>query len=63
MYAMSIHNYQICKYQETQVDFELGCTRRSGVKSQTQEILHFPGVSEIGFFKEPHKRSEELTTG
>ncbi len=27
---------------------------RSGVYSQTQEILHFPVVSEIVFFKKPH---------
>ncbi len=32
----------------------------SAVLSQTQEILHFLGVSEIVFFKKPHKWTEEL---
>ncbi len=36
---------------------------RSGVKSQIQEILHFPGVSEIVFFTKPHKWTEDLRIG
>ncbi len=36
---------------------------RSGVLSQIQETLHFPGGSEIFFFKEPHKGTEELRIG
>ncbi len=36
---------------------------RSRVQSQIQEILHFPGVSEIVYFKKPHKVTEELRIG
>ncbi len=36
---------------------------RSGVKSQIQDILHLPGVSEIGFLKKLHKLTEELRIG
>ncbi len=36
---------------------------RSGVKSQTQEVLHLPGFSEIIFLKKPHKRTEEIRIG
>ncbi len=36
---------------------------RSGIQSQPQEIPHFPGVSEIVFFKESHKWTKELRIG
>ncbi len=36
---------------------------RSGVQSQTQEILHLPWVSEIVFLQKPHKWTTELIIG
>ncbi len=33
------------------------------IKLQVQEILHFPGVSEIVFVTKPHKLMEELRIG
>ncbi len=36
---------------------------RSGVKLQTQEILHLPGFSDIFFFKKPHNWTEKLRIG
>ncbi len=37
---------------------------RSSVKSQTQEVLHLPGVSEIVLLKKPRKWTElELRIG
>ncbi len=35
----------------------------SGVESQTEEILHFSGLSKMVFFKKPHRRTEELRIG
>ncbi len=36
---------------------------QSGVLSQNQEILHISEVSEICFFKKPHKWTEERRSG
>ncbi len=36
---------------------------RSGVLSQTQEVLHLPGVFEIVFLRKLHKRTEEFDNG
>ncbi len=47
-------------HDEIQVPRPLNLTAmsvlRSGVYSQTQEIMHFPGASEVVFFEKPTAR-------